>query len=290
MNANPKKHLSPSTEGRAPGDGPTELPQVAPLSVSGPDPFGEHKAAFRRLASELANYREKLTPELEGILSAKALVSAQAEEETDLTKLDALCIRLRSLEVREHVASVKSAESEKWMQAALPLHIERDERLAAFSDELRLRESFGLLRKHFPNSSFDPQLEGLASQTTMYVEGKIKVPLLSYAWAQSLEPFSEKRPIPGVIDPLFLAPKREDTVKCLLETTKAVLECEEALFERLKGSAHIPPFEAPAPPNADSSEYLEYNRDINRQAPSPQERLAAAQAQLTAQNQGMFAA
>jgi hypothetical protein len=64
--------------------------------------------------------------DLERVLSAKTLVNIQAEEETDLAKLDALSIRLRSLEIREKVASTKAAESEKWMQATLPSHIERD--------------------------------------------------------------------------------------------------------------------------------------------------------------------
>jgi len=64
-------------------------------------PFQQHRDAWRRLSEELSNYREKLVPELESILSAKTLTSTPAEETTDLEKLDALCIRLRSLEVRE---------------------------------------------------------------------------------------------------------------------------------------------------------------------------------------------
>ena len=53
------------------------------------DPFQQHRDAWRRLSEELSNYREKLVPELESILSAKTLTSAPAEETTDLEKLDA---------------------------------------------------------------------------------------------------------------------------------------------------------------------------------------------------------
>jgi hypothetical protein len=41
-----------------------------------------------RLSNELSNYREKLVSERESILSAKTLTTAQAEETSDLQKLD----------------------------------------------------------------------------------------------------------------------------------------------------------------------------------------------------------
>jgi hypothetical protein len=82
-------------------------------------------------------------------LSAKTLTTAQAEETTDLEKLDALCIRLKSLEVREKVASQKSAESEKWMQSTLAVHIERDERLNAYWEQKLLTAAVSELRIHF---------------------------------------------------------------------------------------------------------------------------------------------
>jgi hypothetical protein len=244
-----------------------------------PDPFAEHKAAWRRLSEELANYTKKLVPELESILSAKALVSAQAEEETDLTKLDALCIRLRSLEVRQRSASVKSAESEKAMQAALPLHIERDQRLAARWDELRLAEALAQLRAHFAGD--EPELVGLAPRTTTYLEGRIKIPPYSYAWAQPLEPVSDKRPVLGIVDPIFCPPKREDTVRALLETTGAVLAVEEKLFAVLAGDERIPSFEAPKPPANET--HPEWNEDLYKRALTPEERLAMAQAALNQQ-------
>ena len=40
-----------------------------------PDPFALHRDAWRRLKDELANYREKLVPELETIRLAKTLTS-----------------------------------------------------------------------------------------------------------------------------------------------------------------------------------------------------------------------
>jgi hypothetical protein len=67
-----------------------------------PDPFAPHKAARERLAAELAAYRDTLAPQLEAIRKKKAEVTAQAEATVDLDKLDALSIRIRSLEIREH--------------------------------------------------------------------------------------------------------------------------------------------------------------------------------------------
>jgi hypothetical protein len=141
-----------------------------------PDPFQAHRAAWRRLSAELANYREKLVPELKTILSAKTLTQAQAEETTDLEKLDALCIRLRSLEIREKVASQKADASEKWLQATLAVHIERDERLGAYWEKLLLAEALTDLQRHFPATTPElaATLEGLAVQTSRYLEGKVK--------------------------------------------------------------------------------------------------------------------
>jgi hypothetical protein len=49
--------------------------------------LGPHKAAHQLLSGKLAEYQQKLVPELETILSAKTLTSAQAEETVDLEKL-----------------------------------------------------------------------------------------------------------------------------------------------------------------------------------------------------------
>jgi hypothetical protein len=105
--------------------------QAKGLDVQSHDPFARHKEARTRLAAELANYQNKLVPELETILSAKTLTNAQAEETTDLPKLDQLCIRLRSLEIREKAISQKADAAEKWLQETLTVHLERDDRLAA---------------------------------------------------------------------------------------------------------------------------------------------------------------
>jgi hypothetical protein len=71
-------------------------------------------------------------PELERILSANTLTGAQGRATTELEKLDQLCIRLRSLEIREKAVSQKTDASEKWMQETLTVHLERDSRLAAY--------------------------------------------------------------------------------------------------------------------------------------------------------------
>src|SRR5262249_27633262 len=158
----------------------------------------------------LAEYESVLAPQLAVNTQTLQEGSAQAEETTDLERLDQLSVRIRSLELREKALSGKAAQSEKWMQTTLALHVERAERLSRYWDELRARESFGLLRKHFPNSSFDPELEKLALQTTMYTEGQLKVPLCSYSWQQPLTPFSYKVMPPNlaIVDPLFAPPKR----------------------------------------------------------------------------------
>jgi hypothetical protein len=212
-------------------------PDPEPATVAEPgDLLGQHKAARALLARKLAEYNEKLAPELENILSAKALTIAQAEETTDLDKLDQLSIRIRSLEIREHALASKTDAAEKWLQATLAIHIERDERLAAYWDDQLLRQALVELQGFFPDpSTVESVLQELAPKTRKCFEGRIKVPPYSYAFMQPLEPFSEKRPVLGVVDPIFAPPKREDTVKCLLETASAVLECELLLFERLKG-------------------------------------------------------
>jgi hypothetical protein len=158
-----------------------------------------HKEAHRLLAEQLANYQGVLVPDLETILSAKTVVTAQAEETSDLAKLDQLSIRIRSLEIRERVASAKAEESEKWFQKTLPLHVERDERLGAYWEEKLLTAAVSELRAHFAIRSpeVEAMLEELAPKTTKYLEGKIKVPLYSYGWAQPLEPFSQKVLAPG---------------------------------------------------------------------------------------------
>jgi hypothetical protein len=111
------------------------------------DPFARHKEARIRLAAELANYTEKLVPELEMISSAKTLTGARAEETTELEKLDQLCIRLRSLEIREKAVSQKTDASEKWMQETLTVHLERDTRLAAYWHDQLFAEATQQLRR-----------------------------------------------------------------------------------------------------------------------------------------------
>jgi hypothetical protein len=97
--------------------------------------------------------------------------------------------------------------------------------------------------------------------TRKYLQGRIHVPGYSYAWAQPLEPFTQKALPPGVqiVDPIYAPPKREDTVKNLLAAVSDVLACEEGLFERLKGDDHVPPFEKPEPAKVD---YLEFQRPL----------------------------
>ena len=95
---------------------------VLPDVGSAGEPLALHKEAHRRLAQELATYQTELSPELERIVSAKALVTAQAEEITDLEKLDQLSIRIRSLELRESAVTKKAEQSEKWLQRTLVEH------------------------------------------------------------------------------------------------------------------------------------------------------------------------
>jgi hypothetical protein len=118
----------------------------------------------------------------------------------------------------------------------------------------------------------------------MYLEGILKIPPYSFAWAQPLSPVTQKFNVGITIaDPLFCPPKRSDIVSNLLETTAKVLEVEEVLFERLRGQERIPSFEAPAPPA--NVTHPEWNTDLNRRAPSAEERIAAAQAQIFQQEQ-----
>ena len=54
-------------------------PEPDPEPANDPsESFAQHKAARALLASSLAEYKDKLTPELENVLSAKALTIAQA--------------------------------------------------------------------------------------------------------------------------------------------------------------------------------------------------------------------
>jgi hypothetical protein len=102
-----------------------------------------------------------------------------------------LSFRLRSLEVREKVASERSAESEKWMQTTLAVHIERDERLAAYVDpksrlhpflrcigsrRSRIQRPSSLSRSVVSSAwalapEIDAALEGLAPKTMDYRSG-----------------------------------------------------------------------------------------------------------------------
>ena len=92
--------------------GAVSLPLPDAGSAAG-DPLKSHKEARRQLAAELANYQEVLVPDLQTILSAKTVVTAQAEETKDLDKLDQLSIRIRNLELREKVASQKGRGNDK---------------------------------------------------------------------------------------------------------------------------------------------------------------------------------
>jgi hypothetical protein len=190
------------------------------------------------------------------------MVEVQTMDTADLVKLDQLSIRLKSLEIREKALSQKTEASEKWMQETLAVHIERDERPAAYLDEKLLETAISELRIHFGNAAdIDVTLQDLAPKTRTYLEGKIKVPPYSYAWAQPLEPQSQKwlTPLVNIADPIFAPPKCDDFVTNLLAAVGEVLAAEEALFERLAGSQDIPPFEKPEPPK--SSDYLEWQRD-----------------------------
>jgi len=216
------------------------------------DPFAEHKAAHALLKSKLVDYQEKLAPELEAIQSSKALVTVQAEEESDLEKLDALSIRIRSLEIREKSISHKSHESEKWLQTSLVDHIERLGRLTDYLNQKLAREALSQLLAHFPGpGDVQPTLAELAPKTRFYLENTIRPPTASWGWQQPLEGTSQKSVPAGVViaDPIWAPPKREDVVKNLLEAAQAVLASEQLVFERLKGDEHIPPFEKPSPPN-----------------------------------------
>jgi len=61
--------------------------------------------------------------------------------------LDQLCIRLRSLEIREKAVSQKTDASEKWMQETLTVHLERDTRLAAYWHDQLFAEATQQLRR-----------------------------------------------------------------------------------------------------------------------------------------------
>jgi hypothetical protein len=195
------------------------------------DPFARHKEARDRLAAELDNYTGKLVPELENVLSAKTLVTAQTEATNDLEKLDGLCIRLRSLEILEKSISAKTDASEKWMQETLAIHVERDARLSAFLDETLIAEAIAQLGKYF--AEIPPELEMLGCKTRIYLEGRVKPVLFSYAWAQPLAPITQKIEMGiRIHDPIYEPPKREDIVSNLLAAVSDTLTAEEQLFMR----------------------------------------------------------
>ena len=115
--------------------------------------------------------------------------------------------------------------SKKWLQQTLAVHIERDERLAAYWEEKLLSEAFRELRTHFPEATpdFEAALRELAPETAKYLSGKIKVPLYSYAWAQPLTPDTQKFDTGlRMADPIFAPARREEIVKNLLATCNEI--------------------------------------------------------------------
>jgi len=237
-------------------------PEVQPESP--PDPLHLHQEAHQELERRLADYRV-LSTELEDFASKKILTIGQAEEELDLQKLDALTIRIRSLELREKSISHKTHEIEKWLQASLIDHIERLERLTDYLNQKLAREATSQLLAHFPGpGDLLPTLEQLGVKTRFYLENTVRPPALSWAWRQPLEGTSQKFTPPGVAinDPIWAPAKRADVVKNLLDATESVLGSEQLVFARLKSEKDVPAFAKPEAATTDISQYLGWNKPV----------------------------
>jgi hypothetical protein len=101
------------------------------------------------------------------------------------------------------------------MQTTLAVHIECDERLAAYLDDKLFAEALSELRKPFPENTaaeLEATLQELAPKTSKYLEGRIKVAPYSYASAQPLEPHSQKSKLPASILPTLYSRLRNGKI------------------------------------------------------------------------------
>jgi hypothetical protein len=231
------------------------------------DPLRRHRNAHKALRDAFITLTDRLEPARKEIASLKAVALARADAEEDLEKLDAIFLRVKSLEHREGKATSACEAIELELQQALPAHLERDERLRAHWDAKLLGQCTATILELIDPAYRNEEalllsVDELARKSRKYLGGQIALPQTSFAWTAPLTPASQKFAsalLAGVRDPLWESPKREPIVAALKAVVQATLDAETKLFELLDGDVDVPPFEAPVPEKVD---YLEFQRPL----------------------------